>query len=76
MENEAKTSEQVLAEYIAARRAAGTASETAKYWRYHRGWYRIGAWRYRRKQLEEMTANLLVRTPTRAEAGMGEKEAE
>jgi hypothetical protein len=62
MKHEGKTAQQVLDDYIAARRLAGTLSDAANYWRYHKGWYQIGIWNYRRKQVEEMTATLLARS--------------
>lgn len=53
--------DQVLAAYVEARMMNGTPQEECARWRYYRGWYRIGAFRYRERQLRQLTANLLGR---------------
>ena len=54
------TSDEIMSAYNAARKSAGyTSGDTC--WRFYNGWYSVGYGRYRRKQIEQMTANLLAR---------------
>lgn len=54
--------DRVLREYEEARRKAGTVGDGMPAWRVTRnGWFSIGYGNYRKKEVEEMTRNLLVR---------------